>query len=233
MKHSLTIRIPIAMLAALVFVSPTFAQRGFGARPAPVGRAASGTSLAREGRGAFRPAPPLRPYFRGRGRGPRWGWGWGWGWDWGWEPEWGYPPYPDENGYADYQPPVVIAPQPERVIQPILLERRGDQWVTVTSNSPSPPSPQPEAAKPAEAAEHPRELPPAVLVFRDGHEEEVRRYAIIGNTLYAKANYWTSGSWTREIEIASLDVPATMKRNQERGSNFRLPSGPQEVMIRP
>lgn len=72
-----------------------------------------------------------------------------------------------------------------------------------------------------------------MLVFRDGHEEEITSYTIIGNTLYARANYWTSGSWTRTIEIANLDVPATLKLNQERGSNFRLPSGPQEVMIRP
>jgi hypothetical protein len=51
--------------------------------------------------------------------------------------------------------------------------------------------------------------------------------------LYTSANYWTSGSWTRKIEIANLDVPATLKLNQERGSKFSLPSGPQEVVIRP
>jgi hypothetical protein len=82
-----------------------------------------------------------------------------------------------------------------------------------------------------EAPEPP--LPAAVLVFRDGHQEEVESYTIIGSTLYTKANYWTSGSWTRQIEIANLDVPATLKVNQERGSKFRLPSGPQEVMVRP
>jgi hypothetical protein len=84
-----------------------------------------------------------------------------------------------------------------------------------------------------EAAEPPRELPPTVLVFRDGHEEEVKSYTIIDKTLYTSANYWTSGSWTRKIEIANLDVPATLKLNQERGSKFSLPSGPQEVVIRP
>ena len=83
-----------------------------------------------------------------------------------------------------------------------------------------------------EAAQPPPELPPAVLVFRDGRQEEVKSYTIIGETLYASANYWTSGSWTRKIEIADLDVPATLKLNQERGSKFNLPSGPQEVVIR-
>jgi hypothetical protein len=83
-----------------------------------------------------------------------------------------------------------------------------------------------------EAAEPPRELPPDILVFRDGHEGEVKSYTIIGGILYAKANYWTTGSWTRKIEISNLDVPATLKLNQERGLNFTLPSGPQEVVIR-
>jgi hypothetical protein len=83
------------------------------------------------------------------------------------------------------------------------------------------------------AAEPYRELPPAVLVFRDGHVEEIDNYTIIGDTLYLKANYWVSGSWTRKVEIANLDVPATLKINEEHGSKFRLPSGPQEVVIRP
>jgi hypothetical protein len=141
---------------------------------------------------------------------------------------------------------MIEAPQPVRVIQPILIERQGDEWVQVSGYSQSPASAQAEASTTAgtthrratlpsgnEAAEPPREIPPAVLVFRDGHQEEVKSYTIIGNTLYAKTNYWASGVWTRKIEIANLDVPATLKLNAQRGSNFRLPSGPQEVMIRP
>jgi len=247
-KHRFTIAIPVAMLGALVFVSPAGAQRGIRARPGPVGRAALGGSFRMGGRGAFRLAHPTHPIFLGTGRG--WGWIPGWGW--------GYLPYPDYYDYYDYEPamtearpwesaaqPSQAAP-PERLIHPLLLERQGDQWVQVTgySQSPAPAQPAPpetvEATHPRavmpsrnEAAEPPRELPPAVLVFRDGHEEEVKNYTIIGKTLYTKANYWTSGSWTRKIEIANLDVPATLKLNQERGSNFGLPSGPQEVVIRP
>jgi hypothetical protein len=117
------------------------------------------------------------------------------------------------------------------VIQPIVLERHGDQWISVTNGSPSPgPS---RSAEPEPALRAARPLPPAVLVFRDGHEEEFTSYTIIGGTLYAKTNYWDSGTWTRVIQIANLDVPATLKLNAERGSNFRLPSGPQEIMIRP
>ena len=248
MKHRFTIAIPIAMLGALVFVSPAGAQRGIGAKPAPVGRAALGGSFRMGGRGAFRLAHPIHPIFRGRGR--AWGWIPGWGW--------GYLPYPDYYDYSDYEPTMPEAPPresaaqpcqaapPERLPDSILLERQGDQWVQATAYGQSPAPAQPAVSRTVEAAhlgavmpsrneaaEPPRELPPAVLVFRDGHEEEVKSYTIIDKTLYTSANYWTSGSWTRKIEIANLDVPATLKLNQERGSKFSLPSGPQEVVIRP
>jgi hypothetical protein len=84
-----------------------------------------------------------------------------------------------------------------------------------------------------EAAETPRELPPAVLVFRDGHREEVKSYTIIGESLFTKQNYWVSGSWSKKIDLASLDIPATLQLNQAQGSGFRLPSGPSEVIVRP
>lgn len=84
------------------------------------------------------------------------------------------------------------------------------------------------------AAQPPRrELPPAVLVFRDGRKEEVSSYTIMSGTIYSNADYWTSGSWTKKIQIADLDVPATLKLNQERGLNFVLPGGPNEVVTRP
>jgi len=89
------------------------------------------------------------------------------------------------------------------------------------------------ASRKAAGQTPPRELPPAVLVFRDGRTEEVTSYTIMSGTIYSKADYWTSGSWTRKIQIADLDVPATLKQNQERGLNFVLPSGPNEVVMRP
>jgi hypothetical protein len=83
------------------------------------------------------------------------------------------------------------------------------------------------------AAATAKEMPPTVLVYRDGHTEELTSYSIIGNAIYAKADYWSSGLWTRTIQIADLDIPATLKQNQQRGVKFELPSGPGEVMIRP
>lgn len=181
----------------------------------------------------------------------RGGFGYGWGWD--------YPFFPDyydrgeEYARPDYEPSAPTAPQqvtfepsqPERIIQPILIERQGNGWVQISGYKEAPDSGQAgpvktgQAAPPGalassrESAQLVSEIPPAVLVFRDGHQEEVKSYTIIGNVLYAKADYWASGEWTRKIAIANLDVPATLKLNQDHGYRFRLPSNPQEVVIRP
>ncbi len=159
--------------------------------------------------------------------------------------------YPDYDDYisepvATEPPPVVVvqsAPAatqvPAAAPEPLLLEWQGDHWVRVTSyGQPAPAVSSQESNRgsaPARnsAAQPPPELPPAVLVFRDGRKEEVSSYTIVSGTMYTKADYWTSGSWTKKIQIADLDLPATFKLNQERGVNFALPGGPHEVVIRP
>ena len=60
--------------------------------------------------------------------------------------------------------------------------------------------------------------PPTVLVFKDGHRSEVVNYAIVGDTLFEFAE-----ERTRKILLASLDIPATQKANEERGVEFKLP----------
>jgi hypothetical protein len=95
------------------------------------------------------------------------------------------------------------------------------------------PAPGRSAACKKGAVQPPRELPPAILVFHDGRREEVSDYTIMSGTIYSKADYWTTGSWSRKIQIADLDVPATLRLNQERGVKFVLPSSPNEVVVRP
>jgi hypothetical protein len=85
---------------------------------------------------------------------------------------------------------------------------------------------QKEAALPSPA------LPRAVLLFRDGRKEEIERYVIQNDVIYVASDYWSTGSWTKQIPIAQLDVPATLKLNQQRGAKFRLPSGPGEIAVR-
>jgi hypothetical protein len=76
-------------------------------------------------------------------------------------------------------------------------------------------------------------LAPAVLIFRDGRRAEVSNYAIIGGVMYVNTDYWTSGAWQQQIQLADLDLPTTFKQNQDRGVRFVLPAGPNEVVTRP
>jgi hypothetical protein len=78
-----------------------------------------------------------------------------------------------------------------------------------------------------------RELAPVVLVFRDGHNEEVRDYTIVGGAIYARGDFYSDGYWNKKIELSALDLSETVKSNQERGVRFVLPSAPNEVITRP
>jgi len=131
-------------------------------------------------------------------------------------------------------------------VESLVLELQGDHWVRITNygqsetgGQSSEPGPEraanlpPATPRRIPAAVPPSKLPPAVLVFRDGHKEEIGKYVIQGATIYTSADYWSSGSWTRKVQIVELDVPATLKLNQERSAKFSLPSGPNEVMFRP
>src|SRR5262249_4141449 len=132
------------------------------------------------------------------------------------------------------------APSPS---EPLVIEWQGDHFVRMTlaekinSQSVSPDFSQ-KNARPVDSGkkpvdQQPHELPPAVLVFRDGHQEEVSNYTIINGTLYTKSDFWTTGSWNKQIQLASLDIPATVKLNQERGLRFTLPASPNEIFVRP
>ena len=152
----------------------------------------------------------------------------------------GWPYYYDDYA-GPYEPEPAPAAQPvaapapvqakiEPVPDPVLLELRGNQWVkvdTFTSAAAAAPVSAPASQAPAQQSA------PAVLVYRDGHSEELSSYSIIGPVIYTKGDYWSSGNWTRKIQIADLNLPATFKQNQDRGVKFDLPSGPDEVMIRP
>ena len=168
-----------------------------------------------------------------------------------------YPDYGYDQEFGEAPPEEVIeqnvsaapAASPRPSADAMVIELQGDHWVRVTNNGETQsggdsgqPMPQHRAnsqdaaatsARRAEVSEARAVVPSAVLVFRDGHQEEVAKYMISGATIYAGADYWNGGSWTRKVQIAELDVPATLKLNQGRGANFNLPRSPDEVMIRP
>lgn len=66
----------------------------------------------------------------------------------------------------------------------------------------------------------PADQPKTVLVFRDGHQLEVANYAIVGGMLYD-----LSAGRTKKVELAELDLQATVKQNDQRGVEFQLPAG--------
>jgi hypothetical protein len=70
-----------------------------------------------------------------------------------------------------------------------------------------------------EARNRPKAQEPATaLVFRDQHVEEVHNYAIAGGTLWV-----LNDSAAKKIPLAQLDIPATVKMNDDRGVDFQVP----------
>jgi hypothetical protein len=165
----------------------------------------------------------------------------------------------DYRDRAPLDPP--IQPRPMQVYQPpapppvpgdsLVLEIRDGRWVriptggelenaAIPASAPADLGPTPKAhgaaakATETEPSSPPPSppLPPAVLVFRDGHTEEVQKYMIQGSDLYATSAYSTTGSWTKKIPLADLNIPASLKINKDRGTKFYLPSGPNEVVVR-
>lgn len=77
------------------------------------------------------------------------------------------------------------------------------------------------ATAPSESAQQPdiADQPRTVLVFKDGRRLEILNYAIAGSTLYD-----LSDGLTRKVALAELDLPATVKQNDDRGVDFQLPA---------
>lgn len=126
----------------------------------------------------------------------------------------------DASGYGyDYVggPELYSGPPNDPVLhivieQPPAKAYSGDTEQT-QSYPPGPATPEPYAplreAKPNE---------PSVLVFRDGHQQEVSNYAIMSQTVYV------FDKRTQKIALADLDVPATIKANDDRGLEFHIPA---------
>jgi len=141
-----------------------------------------------------------------------------------------YPGYPVSS-----QPAVIIvqaaaaAPSAPESAPPLLIEFRNDGYVRVSGSEVSAPTPL-DPTQPADsAAVNAR----AVLVFRDGHREEVSDYTIANGFLYARGDFYRDGAWMRKIEMTSVNVTETVATNRDRGVNFRLPGAANEVMVGP
>ena len=165
----------------------------------------------------------------------------------------------DYRAAEPLDPPVQT--RPAQVYQPptpppvpgdsLILENHDGKWVRIPTGGelvnaaasssaaavPAPSAKAPVTAPKAIEMEPPSSvpsppLPPAVLVFRDGHTEEIQKYMIQGADLYASSAYSATGTWTQKIPLSDLDIPASLKINKDRGTRFNLPSGPNEVVVR-
>ena len=141
--------------------------------------------------------------------------------------------------------------EPSKPSEPVMIEWQGNRFVRLNDaeanasaefasvatdyHEQSPREAKSQRKQSAAAASRQEQQPfsPTVLVFRDGHRAEVDSYAIIGRTLYESSTDQTSGYRNQKIELADLNVPETVKANQERGVRFVLPSAPNEVVTRP
>lgn len=157
--------------------------------------------------------------------------------------------------YADYldtgypvasQPPVIVvqpqvasAPEPPAApMQPLMIELQGDRYVQVSGDqssqsqmidSPSPAKLVTRTNDPISSGSN----SPAILIFRDGHREEVTGYTIADGRLYVTSNYSTTGFWIQKIELSTLNVPETIAANSGGPHPFRIPSSPIEVIVGP
>jgi hypothetical protein len=148
----------------------------------------------------------------------------------------------------------LMTPQPTQQNssrEPLMLELQNGHYVRVngpvingdaepinfSANSAAPKphgkpdKPAPENPAPQTTAAAP--LPAVVLVFSDGRTEEVRDYTIAQGSLYARGNYYSDGYWNKKIDLATLNIPATLQTNATRSVNFVLPSAPNQVITRP
>jgi len=168
------------------------------------------------------------------------------------------PEYPAAQPYVIVVQTPAAAPAPvsSPPIQPLTIELRGNQYVQITGDGNSSAemldapalnsklddaSCHPErsgcaAKRSIHAVEGSLRQPPLhnfVLIFRDGHHEEVSNYTIAGGVLYASADYYTAGTWLRKVPVSELNVPETVAANQSQGAAFRLPSAANEVVVGP
>jgi len=146
---------------------------------------------------------------------------------------------------ADYEGPVAedaAAQDPPDAYQggPTIFDRRGsgipatNDYVAEKPRTglPRPPvqdatpddPPVTTAAKVADAPASPESivaLQPTILIFKDGHRQQISNYAIVGSNLYDL----TAGHRLK-VALADLDVAATQKANDDEGNDFRLPQLP-------
>jgi hypothetical protein len=152
----------------------------------------------------------------GRNRGG-WGWGWGLGYydPWLWS-SWDYDDYRFDR---DYYRERAIA---EQWNEQQLTESRMQDEAEADRDEHQARRSYSRNAQQANDEQSTVASSPTVLIFRDRHQKEVTNYAIVGQNLLD-----LTPQHHEKIPLANLDLPATIKANDDRGASFRVP-GSQE-----
>lgn len=134
-------------------------------------------------------------------------------------PYYAYPYVYDSSMYEE--------PQQQPQVQPQVIvikeegsrddDRYGEHSFVDRENQPA--REETPQAKPAPEREAVDPGPMTTLVYLDGHKSEVRNYAIVGSNLLDL----TRSPVMKKIPLASLDLDATRRENEDNGVDFHLP----------
>jgi hypothetical protein len=131
-----------------------------------------------------------------------------------------FPAYDTSYGYdtgGGGGPYMYSGPPTDQTLH-IVVDLRTAKRSAAEDEQSSPPPAKSQSDRVAAAARDAKPIDPTVLVFRDGHQQEVTNYAIMGQTVYVFDNR------TQKIALTDLDVAATIKLNDDRGVDFHLPA---------
>jgi hypothetical protein len=215
--HRNAATVVVFSLAVILCASvPLHAQTAHGTPPSVTSLGFGGTgnrphgispSVTSAGFGHFGAAPPIQGHHRHN-------------------PGQGYPGvyyFPYAYPYVVDGPPLDESQDEDQIAGPAASDRRAPAPAATSDNlgPESNPAEQAQAAPlVAEADTTPQ--PSTVLVFKDGHQVEIDNYAIVGATLYDLSQ---DRRW--KIGLSELDLPATIKANNDRGLDFQLPASAQ------
>ncbi len=125
-----------------------------------------------------------------------------------------YPVTPDMYVNGEEQPEQAEEPEPPGLT---IFDRRP---VVALQPDPRSQAVQAESAPTAAVAEPEpaREQDPTLLVFKDGHQLEIRNFVIAGDKVIELTPEY------RKIALDDLDLDATVKENDARGVDFHVPA---------
>ena len=135
-------------------------------------------------------------------------------------PYYAYPYAYDYSAYEEPQPAVQTVPTQVIVIKDETTQ--SDDSSRYGEHSFGDREPAREEALQPKPAPIPQPVdagPPTTLVYRDGHKTELRNYAIVGSNLLDL----TKSPVIKRIPLASLDLEATRRENENNGVDFYLP----------